>query len=276
MLSCYGDESADKTRQRVFVVAGVIGNDNQWNWLEPRWIARTNGAPFHANNCDSDKGDYATMPHEENKSLYKDLTILLASSGLVGFGFATDLIAQRAVFPNAPDFAYYKGFLEVLDRMYNLCAKHDESVRFRFDTRLESEHNASLLYGQALEAMPEWKRRFFPEVEFVNSRENPRVQVADLMAREAMKVLDNIIGPVKRPVRQSWQTLSQTGRFLVDVISKEWFEDLRSKLPDARKASGMEEEKYHQWLQANSRQHNMTNLLVWMHITAMNERRQRE
>jgi len=48
--------------------------------------------------------------------------------------------------------------------MFNLAAKHNETIKFTFDTRLESEHNAGLLYGQLLDSMPEWKARFFPEV----------------------------------------------------------------------------------------------------------------
>jgi hypothetical protein len=269
MLSCFGDESSDESKQRVFVVAAVIGNDDQWNRLEPQWKGRTGSIPFHATDCDTDQGDYRSRSHSENKALYKDVITLLAESGLVGFGFAIDLIAQNKVFPNAPDFVYYKGFLEVLDRMYNLCVKHNETVKFTFDTRLNTDHNAGLLYGQVIEAMPQWKERFFPEIGFVSSRTHWRIQVADLMARESMKLLDNMIGPVKRPPRKSYLALSAVDRFLTDVVTIEWFEDLKQKMPEAMKLYGMEEFKYHEWLRARNRQDSMTNLLIWMHSTAM-------
>ena len=58
MLSVFGDESSDEKKQRVFAVAGVIGSEEMWNAIEPRWVSRTGGIPFHANNCDSDQGDY--------------------------------------------------------------------------------------------------------------------------------------------------------------------------------------------------------------------------
>ena len=41
----------------------------------------------------------------------------------------------------------------------------------------------------------------------------PELQIADLLAYEAMKHLDNRIGPVKRPIRKSAQALLKTGRF---------------------------------------------------------------
>jgi hypothetical protein len=80
MLSVFGDESADESKQRVFAVAGVIANEELWGQLEAKWIARTMGVPFHATDCNGDKGDYHRTQHSENQILYKDLTILLADT----------------------------------------------------------------------------------------------------------------------------------------------------------------------------------------------------
>jgi hypothetical protein len=91
VILVYGDESMDETRQRVCAVAGLIGTEEQWDALGWKWTRRTNGVPFHGNDCDSDQGDYETRPHWENKALYRDLTILLAKSGLAGYGQAIDL-----------------------------------------------------------------------------------------------------------------------------------------------------------------------------------------
>ena len=59
MILAYGDESLDETQDRVCAVAGVVGAVEQWERIEPVWVERTNGIPFHANDCDSDHGDYA-------------------------------------------------------------------------------------------------------------------------------------------------------------------------------------------------------------------------
>ncbi|PYX94192.1 MAG: hypothetical protein DMG67_02145 [Acidobacteria bacterium] len=41
------------------------------NRLEEAWVDRTGGIPFHATDCDSDRGDYEGKSHSENKALYK-------------------------------------------------------------------------------------------------------------------------------------------------------------------------------------------------------------
>src|SRR5437016_11406838 len=128
VLSVFGDESTDETKQRVFTVAGVIGSEELWEQLEAKWVVRTAGIPFHAKDCESDRANYKTTPHQQNQDLYKDLAQLLAGSGLAGWGFAIDLAAQRKVFPEAPDISYYKAFVEVLDAMTKCAAYNKETV----------------------------------------------------------------------------------------------------------------------------------------------------
>jgi uncharacterized protein DUF3800 len=263
MLSVYGDESSDETKQRVFAVAGVIGPDEAWKNLEEKWLDRTGGISFHASHCESDRGEYAKTSHEENKALYRDLTILIAESGMGGWGFAIDLAAQREIFPDAPDIAYYRCFIEVLQAMRNCAAFNHHTVKFTFDTRRESEHNAGLLYGMFRE-MPEWKDVVFSEISFACSRDQPRIQVADLFARETMKLLDCVVGPVKRPPRKSWLTLRETGRFHAEAISIDWFKSLRGQLTQLQERTGMSQDKYHRWLQEHKLQQCTTNLFRYM------------
>lgn len=260
MLSVFGDESADETKQRVFAIAGVIGTEEAWEALESEWIGRNGGTPFHATDCDSDQGDYASRPHDENKRLYCDLATILAKSGLGGWGLAINLIAQRRTFPDAPDiFSYYKGFTEVLSAMKNCAAKNNEVVKFTFDMRKESDHNAGLLYAM-FRMMPEYERRTFSEISFVSSVDHPRVQIADLFARETMKVLDNQIGPIKREPRKSWIALCDTGRFHVRALMDDWFEDLKREMPRLEAETGMHRDKYLAWLERCGIPHSVTNM----------------
>jgi hypothetical protein len=263
LLSVHGDESADEKKQRVFAVAGVIGSEEMWESIESGWVTRTSGVPFHANHCDSDQGVYAGRPHSENKVLYRDLTIMLAESGLGGWGFAIDTAAQRRIFPDAPDIAYYRCFIEVIDAMKNCAANNRETVKFTFDSREESEHNAGMLYGMFREA-PEWKSYMFPEISFVCSREHPRVQVADLFARESMKTVDNLLSGKKRPPRKSWLALYGTGRFHVDAVSIDWFEDLKRKMDALQNVLGMTRDNYIAWLKQHNLIHNTTNMFRFM------------
>ena len=272
MLLVYGDESMDETEQRVCAVAGIIGTEDQWKALEWQWTRRTNGVPFHGNDCDSDKRDYANRPHWENKALYRDLTILLANSGLVGYGHAIDLIAKNVVFPESEDLAYYTAFQRVVIAMKNFAQRAGGIAEMIFDMRSQSEHNAGFLYGSIRENEPDWAPYLASKISFEFAINNPRIQIADLLAREAMKALDNEIGPVKRPTRKSWQALLDTERFVTFPFSTDWFEDLKRKMPEAEKQMNMNRDMYIEWLRQRKRQHNVSNLFQFADWTAKRDK----
>jgi hypothetical protein len=56
---------------------------------------RCGGIPFHATDCESNRGDYRNIPNDENKAMYRDLTGILAASMVGGIGIAIDLTAQK-------------------------------------------------------------------------------------------------------------------------------------------------------------------------------------
>jgi hypothetical protein len=72
MLSVFADDSSDETQQRTVAVAGVIASDEEWNRLDRIWLERTGGIPFHATDCESDRGAYAGYCHLDNQNLYRD------------------------------------------------------------------------------------------------------------------------------------------------------------------------------------------------------------
>ncbi len=147
VIAVYGDESADETKERVFAVAGVVGDEQSWNLLQEKWEERCDGIPFHANDCESNHGDFERFSDQENKARYKDLTILLADSGLGGYGITLDLVARRDVFPQAlPVLDYYKCFMELIQRMKNCANYNKEIAKFTFDMRPEGPYNSGVLY----------------------------------------------------------------------------------------------------------------------------------
>lgn len=265
MILIYGDDSSDEKRERVVAVAAVAGDEKMWNWIETRWIERNHGIPFHARNCESDQGDYQGIPHSENKSLYKDLTTLIRNSQLSGVGFAIDLVAQRKIFPNAPDMAYIKAFSEILDAVKNLCVSFDLPAKFTFDISPEHEYNAGLVYSQARQAEPTMFKYFDPEISFAPAKYSARLQVADLIAYESMKALDHAVGPVKRH-RKSWEVLRETDRFETFSYSEEWFLSLNDNMPELRKKMGFTQTDYNDWLKKTNRQHNLSNLIVFTNL----------
>jgi len=261
MVLVYCDESMDETCQRVCAVGGIVGTEEQWSALEAKWVERTGGIPFHANNCESDRGDYQHNAHQANQDLYKDLTIMLADSTLQGYASSVDLVAQSNAFPSATTISrhtYYKVFIDVLEAMTFFAEKIDDMAELTFDNRVQTNHNAALIYANLREFHPSWKQRLASKISFESSEDNPRIQVADLFAREAMKALDNVVGPTKRPIRKSWEALRDTKRFVVYSWGEDYFKDLVTDLKGLEERWGIRPFEYRQWLTDNNREDNMT------------------
>lgn len=236
MLSARGDESHDETKKRVFSVAGVIGREEEWDALEPTWRKRTNGKTFHATDCETDHGEYEGLNHKDNLKEYADLVkILCRRTKFMGYGVAVDLAAYHSIFPDLPeDQPYYLCFHNVVMYMCQLASLHipPEIAEFTFHRNLEREYNATYLYDY-LAKQPEW--RFNPyiaeKVSFA-TQENVGIQVADLIARETMKHLDNKIGPVRRQKRESLKALEHTKRFEFHFYTKEVLFGLSREVKD--------------------------------------------
>src|SRR5690348_11631252 len=125
ILRVFGDESADQTKQRVFAVSGIVGNDYEWRVAVQAWVNRTGGRVFHAAECEAKhvNGSDRTK-HRGNLDLYKDLTQILAKSPLSGIGVALDLRAHRDFFGESlNDLGYYKCLSDVLEQLTLLAQK---------------------------------------------------------------------------------------------------------------------------------------------------------
>src|SRR5436305_14140460 len=84
MMLVYGDDSEDEKRERVCAIGVVFGEERSWASIESYWKERLAGIPFHANDCESDWGDFACFSHHDNKALYRDLATSLSQSYLHG------------------------------------------------------------------------------------------------------------------------------------------------------------------------------------------------
>ena len=131
-----------------------------------------------------------------------------------------------------------------------------KDLKFTFDHRQE-EYNTGVLYYD-YESL-EWNEHIF--FDHASVWKNPKIQVADLVARETMKGLDNEIGPVKREYRKSLVALATTGkRFEFDYLHREYFFDLKSKMADLSRLSGFDESDYLRWLQKYKLGDNLQNI----------------
>jgi hypothetical protein len=112
--------------------------------------------------------------------------------------------------------------------------------------------------------MPEWSEVVFEEISFACTRKQPRLQAADLFAHEAMKLFDNNFGPIKRAPRKSWLALHDTGRFHVEAVSDDWFQDLKTKMLMLDESSGQARDDYLLWLKQHQMEHSTTSIFRYI------------
>lgn len=213
-LKLYGDESADETRSRVFAVAGVFGTEDDWARAIRQWLRYTRGVKFHANECESNYGKTPEV-RAADLALYKQLTILLAESYLVGMTLALDLGSLKRHLPGVPsEIAYCKCFVDLLRNVGNMAKRQpgeerDATCEFVFDSRLETDGTASQIY-EAFRTLPEWQdtKIFNTKVTFERGDE-PRLEMADLLAREAMKELDRKFTGAPARQRRAYEALEK-------------------------------------------------------------------
>jgi hypothetical protein len=266
MLSAFGDESHDSTKERIFAVAGLLGDGNQWASFRQAWNARLNGLVFHAADCESGYGDFHGMPEADRHRLHRDLTRMVAGSGLLGYGHVIDLAGCRAVVPDVlkefPDMPYYDCFLKTVIKLSDFAAHFipRAKVEFTFDQHKETQYNASLLY--------EWITAHKPEntgkVSFA-SRAEPGVQAADLWARELMKRCDTHLFNDRARARPQWNTLASTKRFQFHfTLGRE----LAKTLDETPLLAGLNPGDYEQWRTESKLVDNLSNRFRYASLVA--------
>ncbi|HLJ27641.1 MAG TPA: hypothetical protein VKY85_13095 [Candidatus Angelobacter sp.] len=278
MANIFGDESADERAERVFAVAAIMGTDKQWEEFVPAWVDITEGQEFHAAEWEALVAHDKELLDKRQKS-YRKLTELIAWSGMHGWGVAVDLVSYRKAFPHiTSDHAYHKCFIEVVERLIKdaigLCHR---DLKLTFDCR-QGSGTTGRLYDW-ISSLPQWEGSllFADKISFAN-RKNPRIQAADLLARETMKGLYDKIGPSPRSMRKSLITLASSARhFQFRFLMDDYFEQMREGL--ARDIERCKNE-YDGWLRKMGAQDNLDNrhrFMIWQDAQALRgERRTQE
>jgi hypothetical protein len=263
VYSVFGDESHDETKRRVFSVSGLFGTDKDWEDLVDAWVKRTGGKVFHAAACESDSEEFAGIDHSENLKLYADLTTILTKTNLLGYTATMNLADYSALFPTVfdPNDPYYFCFSNVIFHFVEVgyLSIPQDKVKFTFDQNLETDYNGGAIYNYMVH-LPEWKGREYlaDEVSFT-SRKSPRIQAADLVAREGMKHMDNQISPTRCPARRSIAALLTTRRFLFRQLTRPFFEQLWKRAHEMRFLPGAKMSEYRAWLGKNGYTDNTSN-----------------
>ena len=165
-------------------------------------------AEVSSKDCESSHGK-SKERYDADKELYKSLTITLAESHLVGLSIALDLTALNRHLPGVPpETAYCKCFTDILRHTGEMARRQDGELRdsqfeYVFDSRLETDGTASQIY-ESFRTLPEWNGMhvFDTKVTFEVGDE-PRLEMSDLFAREAMKELDRKLTGIPSRVKRS-------------------------------------------------------------------------
>ncbi|MGA2223745.1 MAG: hypothetical protein ABSH41_04795 [Syntrophobacteraceae bacterium] len=254
MFTVFGDESYDEKKEHVFVVAGIIGTEMHWSVLREPWVKILDGEIFHAADWESEFGPFQHIPMKIRAEKYKQLTTILANSGMQGYAVAMDLSAWRYYFPGTPpNTPYYHCFSRCLQEFTASvnASNSPDIVNFTFDTSVDTDCSAGILYhayrSQPLSEYPLVKH-MADEITFAN-RKKVGIQAADLWAREVMKFCySRVLRKDQREARKSIRALNDSGRFTFDFHSREYFEDFRNNFERLQDKTGIKLEDYELWL----------------------------
>jgi len=264
MLTVFGDESADEKEQRVFAVSGIIGTQEEWDTLEIVWSDRTKGIPFHAAECEANRGPYKGNTHQENLRLYADLIKILVRTNMVGYAVVDDLKAHRKFFHNTPKFSpYHVGFQKVIIEFAKIgyLSIPQHKVKFTFDINSKTEASCGVLYD-CLKKSRRWKLAEYitDEISFADRRSNIGIQAADLIAREAMKHADSVLmGSKGRRIRTSMYELCSSNKYNFELLDEDYFQECKSKLQGVQEEIGFNRNDYELWLTEKRLNDNLTN-----------------
>ncbi len=263
VLSVYGDESHDGKEEKVYVVSGVGGTEQDWIELSSSWNQITGGKIFHAADCDAGKGAYKDIDIADRRQLFKKLVQAIVSSRIMGFALVTDLIAfhefNQGVVEKIP---YHHCFLRVVEyfAFIGRILIPPEIVTFTFEMNPEMTYSSGVLYDYMV-TTDEWEygSQLSPKISFAN-KNYVGIQVADIVAREAMKhYLNFYSGPKKYDIpRLSFAALNRTNRFSFRVHGRAYWQWFREQFEEISKQSGISVEKYKEWLIKNKLPDNVT------------------
>ena len=231
MLIAYGEDSCDKTEARIFAASAVVGRQEDWDAFLPVWEKR-NPIPFHATDCDSDGGDYKGRDHWDNKTLYASNVRQFVNSPLMGAGVAISIPDYWDLFPFAPAdkwWPYYMCFAGVLACVCRTAqlSLPPETVKVTFHNDPRKELDSARIFDFIGNQPGSLATCLQDGIEFRNHRTAPALQIADLLAREGMKELEDRVEPkLKRP-RQSLVELLRSKRFTTVLYDRPKLEEYR-------------------------------------------------
>ncbi len=182
-----------------------------------------------------------------------------------GQGVGIDLRAFRAAFPNLKtlDYPYHKCFIEVVDKLIKVSEEQGYTdLKFTFDGR-QGQGTTGLLYD-SITSQTEWAEMFdfADEISFGN-RKNPRIQMADMVARETMRGF--MSGLENAPPKEPFRILGTAEkRIWFNFFIEPYFSQWRDGVRQLQEKGGAYTYEYADWIKRKSMQHNLNSLIRFM------------
>jgi hypothetical protein len=216
----------------------LFGSKEDWNEFEIEWSKVTKGKEVHASECET-----------RDKRFYAQLVTALAHSNLFGWGAVMSLEDYSRIFDQSVrELPYYFCFQKVVEHFAEFTSLMIPrgKAELTLDRNRKTQHSAEFMYKYFI-SLSEWAdREFLADGISFSSREDPKIQGADLWAREVMKHGERIMVLSSTNMRLSLQAFRRTNRFGFDMFDKAYFEDMKRQIKE-RHRPGHSIHEYHQW-----------------------------
>jgi Protein of unknown function (DUF3800) len=219
-LRAYCDES--ETPGRAFSIAGYLASATVWDELESEWadaLEDESLSEFHMQPCEQGHGEFKGKTQAERRRLQDHFIDLLTGSRIRGFVTAIDLAAYDELRSEVKDLrapGYWKPYLLAFQHQLEqmaLAVDDDglpahERIAFSFDEQKELQGRAKTLYDSVKGSRTLSFVGRLGAIAFLDSRESPAVQTADVLAYEARREFSEAVyGEPRKPSRSQWQRL---------------------------------------------------------------------
>ncbi len=190
--------------------------------------------------CETFQGQFKDWKPDQKVSLITDLTNIINSVKLYGFGSSVDIPLFRTVFPGEPEEAlYFLCFRHCVSQMAWWAAGVNQTAAFVFDQNKQFAHRAHALFDR-LAATPSSYQRGFGTLTFADRRKFVPLQAADLIAYETYKAAHHAVHDTTRPLRKSVRNVARSRRLFVRDWDENILRALRKKMEEDHHSSLME------------------------------------
>ena len=226
----YFDES--EQNDVSFCLAGWFAPKGQWAYFEESWLAILDeegiSPEFKMADCFARKGVFETWddPTERQRVADRLLDLVLDHDGLmpsglvIGFDLAAfDEIMAPVIRTNKPtyDKAWLWAFTYAVKEMVGAqayaseMAGRSEQVSLSFDNHQEFKGRAKKYVEDARVADPDI-RDHLGSFGFGDSKAQPAIQMADLLAWEARRAISEFLESGRSPTRPQWRSIYHAKR----------------------------------------------------------------